>query len=164
MFASSSADALRKAEAAKTAAITESHQIGPAAHTIAEQARQTFAPRLVVIQVATSVWQPTVSALARVAEACIIDVSEPTEHLLWELYELERSHPGRWIVIGEHQRVAVWANRTADSFPAGSIDARAAALLDARDVLAYTTDRRGMRRFARALHGMLLDIADGPNG
>ena len=43
-----------------------------------------------------------------------------------------------------------------------SLDARFAARLEGRDVLAYSTDRAGMRRFARALHGTLLDIADGP--
>jgi len=35
---------------------------------------------------------------------------------------------------------------------------RIAAVIGDRPVLAYTTDRKGMRRFTRALYGMLLDV------
>ena len=169
IFASSSADALRKAEEARTRAIRHGLEVDTAVRAIAEQGRQTFAPRLVVLRVATAVWQQSVSELAKVTSASIIDISEPTEHLLWELNELDRVCPGRSIVIGEQERVSRWAQEDAattipglEITPAGSLDARFAACLEGRDVLAYTTDRAGMRRFARALHGLLLDVDDGP--
>ena len=162
MFASSSADAMRKAEESKTRAIRHGREVTKAVTAITEQGRQTFAPRLVVLRVATDVWQQSVSELARVTSASIIDISEPTEHLLWELDELKRMCPGRSIVIGEHARVARWAQADDAERLDGSLDGRFASRLDGRDVLAYTTDPAGMRRFARALHGILLDIEDGP--
>ena len=162
MFASSSADAMRKAEESKTRAIRHGREVAKAVTAIIEQGRQTFAPRLVVLRVATEVWQQSVSELARVTSASIIDISEPTEHLLWELDELKRVCPGRSIIIGEHARVARWAQSNDVTAPDGSLDRRFAARVEGREVLAYTTDRAGMRRFARALHGLLLDIDDGP--
>jgi hypothetical protein len=161
VMASSSAEALRKAEEAKTRAIRHGKEIDTAVRAITEQGRQTFAARLVVLRVATAVWRESVSALARVTSAAIIDVSEPTEHLLWELDELDRLCSSRSIIIGEHDRVMRWARDAAAPGDAG-LHARFAERLDGRDVLAYTTDRDGMRRFARALHGRLLDIEDGP--
>jgi hypothetical protein len=111
--------------------------------------------------VAGQVWQRTVSALAAISAASIIDISEPTEHLLWEIQELERVSPGRWIVIGEHAQVTRWAE--APGPDADMMTKRFASWLNGRTVLAYTTDRRGMKRFSRALHGMLIDVGDGPN-
>ena len=40
----------------------------------------------------------------------------------------------------------------------GRLEERVAQLLDGRDVIAYTTDRRGRRRFARALRGALMSL------
>lgn len=161
VFASSSADALRKAEEAKSQSIGETRDVAIAARTIAHQGRQTFAPRLVVLRVAGHVWQQTVSALAAMSAASIIDVSEPTEHLLWEIQELERVAPGRWIVVGEHAQIGRWGETPPPE--ADEMQRRFAAWLDGRTILAYTTDRAGMRRFSRALHGMLLDVDDGPD-
>jgi len=162
MLVSSSADALRQAEAARTRAIRHSEEVASAVTAVTEQGRQTFAPRLVVLTVATAVWQQSVSELARVTSASIIDISEPTEHLLWEMEELDRVCPSRSIIIGEHARVTRWVPGNDVTPGISSLDARFAARLEGRDVLAYSTDRAGMRRFARALHGTLLDIADGP--
>jgi hypothetical protein len=161
-MASSSAEAFRKAEEAKTRAIRHGKEIDTAVAAITEQGRQTFAPRLVVLRVATAVWRESVSALARVTSAAIIDISEPTEHLLWELDELDRLCASRSIIIGEQGRVERWARDEAASSGDASLYARFAERLEGRDVLAYTTDSTGMRRFARALHGRLLDIEDGP--
>jgi hypothetical protein len=104
-----------------------------------------------------------VTALARVTSASIIDVSEPTDHLLWELETLDRLCASRSIIIGEQASVERWSQDGGAASGDTTLGARFAARLDGRHVLAYTTDRRGMRRFARALHGMLLDIEDGPS-
>lgn len=157
VMASSSAEAMRKAESSKTRAITRGRDVSDAAVAVSEQGRQTFAARLMVLKVATPFWQDTVSALAGVTAASIIDISEPTENLLWEMDELERQCPGRWIMIGERARVARWTDES-DPPPPGSLEARFAERLQARQVLAYDVNRRGMRRFARALYGLLLDV------
>jgi hypothetical protein len=161
--ASSSAEALRKAEAAKTGSIRHLTDMDKVVADIAEQGRRTFASRLVVLRVATAVWRESVTALARVTSASIIDISEPTEHLLWELETLDRLCASRSIIIGEQASVERWSQAVSVAPGDTTLGAGFAARLDGRQVLAYTTDRAGMRRFARALHGMLLDIQDGPS-
>jgi len=154
VFASSSADALKKAEGEKKQTLLELRRVPSMVASISERSHQTFAARLVVVTVATQIWQETVSAFASMATASIIDISDPTENLLWELTELERRCAGRFILIGEHARIAAWADGISpDEHP---LSARLTELLGDRDVLAYTTDRTGMRRFARALYGLLL--------
>ena len=159
VFASSSAEALRKAEAAKTAGIMQEKDIRDAVHGISNRGRETFAPRLVVLRVASAVWQPTVSALASAAAATIIDISEPTGNLAWELMELARlGRLDRCIFIGEADRVLPWAGGHSATTDTGSGQSTLAAAIGARPVLAYATDRKGMRRFTRALYGMLLSV------
>jgi hypothetical protein len=162
VMASSSAQALREAEAAKTRPVKGVRDVADAVQAVSARGRQTFAPRLMVLRVDGSVWQQTVSALAGVTAASVIDVSDPTEHLLWEMDQLERLCPGRWIIIGEHARLTRWVGEDAQSAPRGAVDARFGQWLEGRDVLAYTTDRRGMRRFARALYGRLLELERPP--
>jgi hypothetical protein len=164
VFASSAADALRKAERAKTQEIAHAGEVGPAVTAIERQGRETFAPRLVVLRVATPAWQQAVSALAASSAATIVDISEPTKHLLWELDELERLGAGRTIFVAEHARVLAWSETRESGEAGNTLEQRFARQLASRMVLAYTTDRRGMRRFARALHGMLLDVEDGDRG
>jgi hypothetical protein len=164
VFASSSAEALHKAEAGKTARVMEAKDIDAAVHTISNRGRETFAPRLVVLRVASAVWQPTVSALADAASATIIDISELTENIAWELSELQRAGSlDRCIFIGEADRVVLPAEGGATPAGAGSLESRVAAVIGDRPVLAYATNRKGMRRFTRALYGMLLDVPSTAN-
>ena len=158
LFVWSSADAVREAEAAKTSNIRTVIDADVAAATIAARSRKVFAPRLVVIRVATPVWQETVSRLADVSAVSLIDLSDPTENVLWELEELTRRFGPRCLIVGQRERVARFADPAETAAP-GSLDERLRALLDGQEVLAYTTDRRGMRRFARALRGKLLTVS-----
>lgn len=158
MFATSAAEALRKAEQEKTATISQSSEVADMASELSRRGSQTFAPRLVVVRVASSVWHQTVSALASVAVATIVDLSEPTENLVWEITELMRLHgQDRCIFIVDHSRIA--KDDTLDLDDAVGLEARVIRLVGDREVLAYTTDRAGMRRFARALYGRLVDLA-----
>jgi hypothetical protein len=155
MFATSSAEALHQAEQNKTATLSQPADVARIASELPRRGSQTFAPRLIVVRVATSIWQQAVGALARVAAATIIDISEPTDNLAWEIQELDRLDiEDRCIFIVDHARLAENSTLGAD---AGFQSTLAKAVGD-REVLAYTTDRAGMRRFARALHGRLLDL------
>lgn len=160
VFVSSSADAVREAEAAKTHDIRNEADIARVAVATAERSRKVFAPRLVVLRVSSPVWQATVSRLASVAAVPLIDVSVPTENLLWELEELTGRFGSRCLVVGEHDRVVQLVRTSASSARTAAVDARLLSLIDGSEVLAYTTDRRGMRRFARALRAKLLTLAD----
>ena len=162
IFATSSADALRKAEQEKTATISESHQIAHMVSDLSRRGSQTFAPRLMVVRVASHIWQATVSALAAKASATIVDISDPSDNLAWEIQELDRvGGDARCVFIVDHARVT---ERATLGFQTDAADERVAALVGEREVLAYTTDRAGMRRFARALHGRLLDVPPGGSG
>jgi hypothetical protein len=156
IFASSSAEALHKAEREKTATISNASDVGYTASELSRRGSQTFAPRLVVVRVASSIWHQTVSALASVSVATIVDLSEPTENLMWEITELVRlGGHDRCIFIIDHARLD-----DAGNFRDGGAGfaANLAILVGDGDVLGYRTDRAGMRRFARALYGRLLDL------
>jgi hypothetical protein len=59
-------------------------------------------------------------------------------------------------VVGNHEQVAALAGLPSSDAGATAVERRLAALLDGREVLVYTTDRHGLKRFARALRGLLL--------
>lgn len=161
IFATSSADALRKAEAKKRETIKSAGDIREITSELSRLGRQTFAPRLVVLRVATAAWRQTVSALAGVAAVTIVDISEPTDNLVWEIGELQRlGVRDRCIFIGDHARLAHWPDGSAPS--STSPEACVVSSIGDRPVLAYTSDRKGMRRFAQALYGMLLDVPGPP--
>jgi hypothetical protein len=156
VFLSSSADAMKAADEAKTLEITSATSIPFVASSVAESSRKVFAPRLVVLRVATPVWQETVKGFAAVSSVPLIDLSDVSENVLWEIEELTRMFGERCLLVGRHDRVARLA---APETPApGSLDERLLRLLDGHEVLAYTTDRRGIRRFARSLRARLLTV------
>jgi hypothetical protein len=155
-FLSSSADSIREAERSKSLTVTSLWEIQEAARDIARRSRKVFGPRLVVLRVASQVWQDAVTELASVSSLPLIDISEPTENVLWELETLTRRFGERCVVIGNHEQVAALAGLPSSNVGATAVERRLAALLDGREVLVYTTDRHGLKRFARALRGLLL--------
>jgi hypothetical protein len=159
-FVSSSTDAVLSAEKAKTSSIQTRDQLEDAAALVDASRRKVFAPRLLVLRVANGLWQQTVTRLASIATIALIDVSEPTENLVWELEDMKRHFGDRSILIGNHQKVTALIQRLEASHERGTLDHRLWFALDGCQVLAYTTDGRGMRRFARALRGQLLDLAE----
>lgn len=151
--------AVQAADKLTTRQVENATEIDRAVGAIAAESRKIFAPRLVVLHVASGVWRQTVMRLASAGSLTIIDVSEPTENLLWEIQELtERSGP-RCVFVGQSDRVARLTASSEDVPPPGPIDERLLRLLDGREVLAYMTNRRGMRRFARALRARLLELS-----
>ena len=155
-FLSSSADSVREAERTKSLAVTSVGEIQQAARDIARRSAKVFGPRLVVLRVASPVWQNAVSELASVSSLPLIDISEPTENVLWELEELTKRFGDRCVVIGHHEQLVALAAMPSGDPGAAPVERRLANLLDGREVLAYTTDRPGLKRFARALRGLLL--------
>jgi hypothetical protein len=155
-FFSSSADAVREAERSKTVAVTSVAGINEAARAIARRSRKVFGPRLVVLRVASHVWQHAVTELAALSSLPLIDISEPTENVLWEFEELTKRFGDKCVIIGQHDRVAAFATLSDRERGSTSVEGRLADLLKGREVLAYSVDSRGLKRFAKALRGMLL--------
>jgi hypothetical protein len=94
--------------------------------------------------------------LASLSSLPLIDISEPTENVLWELEELTRHFGDKCILIGHYDQVAALTPFPSGDLSVSPIQRRLADLLDGREVLAYTTDQRGLKRFARSLRGLLL--------
>ena len=124
---------------------------------VAKESRKLLAPRLVVLSVASNVWQQAVERLANVASVLLFDISEPTKNLLWEIEELTGRFGSRCVFVGDYERVERLAGNAIT--PPESLDGRLSVLLDGQEVLGYVTDRRGMRRFARALRSKLQTVA-----
>ena len=152
-----SIDVVRKADTARTRDVPHEAAIHQAVYDVGEASKRLLAPRLFVLRVDSNVWHETVSRFARQSSMALIDISEPSGNLLWEVEELTLRTKTPCVFIGEYDRVA----------PLGDDDVRSnaersfpqlALLLGGHEVLAYTTDRAGQRRFARALRGKLRQI------
>ena len=78
-----------------------------------------------VVRVASSVWQNAVQGLANVADVVVIDVSHPTDALLWEVATMKPLFGTRWVLVGSydqvvwlgHPRVATAADARGQSWP-----------------------------------------------
>jgi hypothetical protein len=154
-FFSFPADAVLEAERAKTREIRNEGDVGLATSAVTERSRRVFGPQLVVLRVASSVWRQTVSRFASVSSVALIDVSEPTENLVWEIEELTMRSRTRCVFICQHER----AEHITSPSSARPYDEDVARLLELEEILAYTTDWRGRRRFARALRGKLISTS-----
>jgi hypothetical protein len=151
-----SATAAKEAEETTRRPIHVKKEISPAVTAVAQRSRSLFAPRLVVLNVAPPVWRQTVKAFAAACSTSPIDLSDVSENVLWEIEELTRRFGQKCVFVGRHDRVA-WLADPAATGP-GSDEERLLRLLDGHQVLAYTTDWRGIRRFARSLRARLLTV------
>lgn len=158
VLTSSTAQSVRDAERTKTRAVHDEVEIEVAAADIAVRNRKVFAPRLVVLRVATPVWQQAVRRLAQTSALALVDVSQPTDNLVWEIEELTVRSPTRCLLVGELGRLRELAAVPVEELDPASAAARTLRLLEGRRVLGYTTDRAGVRRFARALRSDLYGL------
>jgi hypothetical protein len=110
-----------------------------------------FSPRLVLLRVDSSIWQQAVNGVASVADVPLVDISEPTDNLLWEIEQLNARFGPRCVFVGEYARVVQLGT---PALAEGGVR-QVQRLLDGRTILAYTTDVAGTARFARALRGTL---------
>jgi hypothetical protein len=149
-----SIDTVRAADKARTRDVRHAADIFHATHGVTEASRKLLAPRLFVLRVDSSIWHETVSRFARQTSVALIDISDPSPHLLWEVEELTLRTKTPCVFIGEYERVAPLGDDQVRSDAEASFP-QLALLLGQQEVLAYTTDREGQRRFARALRGKL---------
>jgi hypothetical protein len=141
------ADAIRSAERAKALSIQDGPAIATARGTIVATSKRFFSPKLFVITVNSAVWREAVTGFAQVSAVPLIDVSEPTEHIVWEIEQLTRRFGRHCVVVGQYDRLG----RLFDQAAPGSVNHRVMQLLAGVEVLGYTTDVAGRKRFARAL-------------
>jgi hypothetical protein len=155
-MASSARESVVKAEGSKQVVITNSMQLPLVSQTVQQQTRKVISPKLIVLKVATPVWQQTVSTFAASTTLSLIDVSMVSENVLWEIDHLQQELGGRCVYVGERDRLATLSTVP----PPGSVEEEVQQRLDGISVLAYTTDPKGVRRFTRALRATLEDRAE----
>lgn len=130
--------------------VVEPNDIAVAKGIIEQQRRRVFGARLSVLTVNSAVWQQTVAGMADICAVPLIDISEPTENVMWEIEELVRRFGDRCVFIGAHGRLQELIAHEPDA-----LMRRLSIFLDGREVLAYTPDARGTKRFVRALSSTL---------
>ena len=141
---------VRDAADAEQLYITQLTHIPIVAQIVEQQSHRVFGARLCVLTVNSSVWQETVSVMAHTCEVPLIDISEPTANVLWEIEELQRRFGDRCVFIGAHSRLQDLICQEPDD-----VKRRLLTFLDDRQVLAYTAGARGTKRFVRALSSTL---------
>jgi hypothetical protein len=134
-------------------AIDSDEAIASTARRIVRISRRVFSPRLFVTRVADSIWPQAVRGLGAAADIAIIDVSHPTDALLWELEAMRLMFGRRWLLVGAFEYVTSLASpQTATS---QDHRGRLARLLDGEQVIAYGHTDEDIRRFSRALRNRL---------
>jgi hypothetical protein len=136
--------AVRDADATSTVRIDYPFQVAPETIEVYRRSRRMFSPRMMVLTASTAVWRDVVTALVARATGALVDVSEPTDQVLWEI-ELLARNPGVRAVFVVH------SDRMSQLDQPG----RLRELLDGHAVLAYTTDPAGLIRFTRSVRAML---------
>lgn len=150
MFSLGSYISVRRAERSKRLAIASADQIDPISRKVARRVRHVIAPKLVVVRVTNAVWQDSVRRLAEFSSAIVIDISEPTQNLLWEISNLKPELRLHWILVAEQQRFSTWTAATESD-----LNQKLLAVLDGESVLAYSIERSYRKRFSRALRNRL---------
>jgi hypothetical protein len=145
--------AITEAELTKAIKVPDGVALVRAREAVQIVSRRVFGARLVVLKVNSAIWQEIVRGFAATSAIALIDISHPTRNVFWEITELMNRMAQRCVFIGQYERVAHLAEPAATNSVSGQLQA----MIDGQQVLAYTTDRPGNRRFIRALRATLED-------
>ena len=138
-------------EAAKLRTVRTAPISWPSRRRSSPPAPGALAPRLTVLRVDGSIWQDTVVELARCCGAVVLDVSQPTEHLLWEVEQVDEPPA----VEGRPRRARGPRRRPAGPHRDGRAHRAPAHVPGRRGRRPTPTDLRGRIRFQRALFAEL---------
>lgn len=156
MFAYRAHRSARLAQQEATQALAQRQQVDGVAKKLKAVARRVFAPRLMVVAVPGSFWQQAVKGFASVSKVAIMDVSHPTDPLIWEVQTLKPLFGDRLIYVGSREHVLALA-RPANEI-AGSPTGLLAQLLDGAEIIAYGPAPADRRRFTKALRRRIANI------
>ncbi|MFL6098520.1 MAG: hypothetical protein ACJ71T_01025 [Actinomycetales bacterium] len=123
-------------ESAQQSGLTRRSEIPGLVAQIARSSHRGMSARLWVVKVASPIWQDAVAALALRSERILIDVSLPSENVLWEIEHLTPELAARCVFVGRHDHVSWLADDAADR-PANDLGRRLQVTLAARTVLTY---------------------------
>jgi hypothetical protein len=97
-----------------------------------------MAPQTIIARVDDSLWQQTVNAALGQTQAALIDVSDPTANLQWEIEQLRRS-ARKCVFIAERDHLRLWRELTS-----GDTDVRSSIinLVGNDEVLTYSAQSK----------------------
>jgi elongation factor Tu len=108
------------------------------------------APQATVLSVDDGLWRRAVAMLVRDSDAALIDVSEPTDHLAWEIETVLGEATNRVVFVGDRHPTELWTAAPIAVEPAARDRIRV--LLAGRPILTYdASNTAGRRRFRRSL-------------
>ncbi|MEM7275393.1 MAG: hypothetical protein AAF547_20125 [Actinomycetota bacterium] len=138
LFAFVAHRSLRKAERDQLTVVQTTEQVRHLLRQVQARRNRFFSPRIAVVRSANAVWRDAVLGLADIADVVLVDVSDPTESLLWELDQLFRRPDLDVVPIGSGARLSAMIGGAGDQ-----VDRTVLNLLAGRTVLVYddATDR-----------------------
>ncbi|MDP9222760.1 MAG: hypothetical protein M3P18_02700, partial [Actinomycetota bacterium] len=140
-------------ESAQHSGLTQRSDIGRVVAQISRSSHRGVSARLWVLRVAGYMWRDVVAALAVRSERILIDVSQPSDNVLWEIEHLTPELATRCVFVGRHDRVSWLAEDAADR-QTEDVDHRLRDALASRTVLTYA-DGVSPELFARDLAAAL---------
>jgi hypothetical protein len=144
------------AERKKKVLISSEQEIAIVVRKISKLSKKLVGPQFLVLRVASEVWQPTVAALTDCSSAIVIDVSQPSENLLWEIRTLQAIGYRKCIFVGERLSLArVNSSRGVDRRP---FDGQLRELRREQEVFEYSVEQTNWGGFARTLQYRLQDF------
>ncbi len=146
----------RLAQKEASQALAQRQQVAAVARKLAAVARKVFSPRLIVVTVPGSFWQEAVRGFAAVSKVAVIDVSHPTDPLLWEVASLKPLFAGRLVFVGARDLVHQLARPPHEI--AGTPHGALAQLLDGEEIIAYGPASADLRRFTKALRRRIANL------
>ncbi len=143
---------ISEADKGRTITIEREEELKYAPWTVRKAVRRTYAARLLVVRVVLdALWQRAVTRFAVDASVALIDISEPTENVLWEIELLALRVPRPCVFVAER----TWAEKFARNETPDDIERRLHGLLNRQQVLTYGIDTDAVKQFTRALRGCL---------
>lgn len=137
-------------------ALAQRQQVAGVARKLAAVAKKVFSPRLIVVTVPGSFWKEAVSGFAAVSMVAVVDVSHPTDPLLWEVATLKPLFAGRLVFVGSRDLVHQLARPPYEI--AGTPQGALAQLLDGEEIIAYGPASADRRRFTKALRRRIANL------
>jgi hypothetical protein len=146
----------RRAQREASQALAQRQQVDAVARRLDAVARKVFSPRLMVVTVPGSFWREAIRGFAAVSKVAVIDVSHPTDPLLWEVATLKPLFAGRLVFVGARDLVGALARPPHEI--AGTPHGALAELLDGEEIVAYGPTEADRRRFTTALRRRIANL------
>jgi hypothetical protein len=130
---------MRLMETAQEDGIRVRADISRIATEIGARSHRGSSARLWVVKVDSALWQEAVLRLACSSQRILVDVSEPSANVIWELEHLTSTAGARCVLVGSREHVSWLAGAHAEDL-SSDLDRRLVRALDGHTILAYGAD------------------------